>query len=158
MSIKRLSPSGRRSGEIVAEVGGPVDETHVTLGIYGPDVRPDEISAVLGCTPTSAHRRGDSRGPGQPLWPQSAWLLTVVGTAPVGPNEVLQQLLVQLPEDPVVWKELASKHTVRVTFGIFAGGWNQGFEFAPASVKRLAGLGIAVAFDVYADADDAGSD
>lgn len=156
MSMNRLNASGRSSSEIVAEVGGPVDETHVTLGIYGPDVQPDEISAVLGCAPTSAHRRGDPRLHGHPVWPQGAWLLTVVGTAPVEPNEVLQQLLVQLPEDPAVWKELASKHSVRVTFGIFAGGWNQGFELAPASVKQLAGLGIPVAFDIYADGDAAG--
>lgn len=139
---------------IVAEVGGPVDETRVTLGVYGPDVQPEEISALLRCTPTSAHRRGDARRPGIPPWPQGAWLLTVEGMAPAGPDEVVQQLLGRLPDDPAIWAQLAAKHTVRVTFGIFVGAWNRGFELSPAAVRQLAVLGVPIGFDIYADADE----
>lgn len=156
MSRENDNTSGRRGRDIVAEVGGPVDETRVTLGIHGPDVQPDEISAVLHCAPTSAHRRGDPRRPGTPAWPQGAWLLTVEGSAPVGPDEVIQQLLGRLPNDPGVWRQLNAKYTVRVTFGIFVGAWNRGFELSPASVRQLAALGVPVGFDIYADRDEVG--
>jgi hypothetical protein len=137
--------------EIVAEVGGVVDETHVTLGIYGPDVRPDEISAVLRHPPTRAHQRGDARPGGQPPWHQGAWVLTLKGRAPVGPDELLQQLLSELPNDLATWTGLRSKHSVRIVFGIFVAGWNQGFELAPSSMTMLARLGVPVGFDIYAD-------
>ena len=73
-----------REEHIIAEVGGLVDETHVSLGISGPDIQPEEISAMLRCAPTSAHRRGDSRRLSPPYL-EGAWLLTIDGSAPSGP-------------------------------------------------------------------------
>jgi hypothetical protein len=151
MTGEKDDPRRVRGRDIGGEVGGPVDETRLTLGIHGPDLQPEEISALLGCAPTSAHRRGDARRPGGRAYPQGAWLLTVEGSAPTGPDELVQQLLGSLPSDPAVWGQLAAKYTVRVGFGIFVGAWNRGFELSPASIKQLAVLGIPVGFDVYAD-------
>ena len=55
-----------RKPEIVGEAGGLVDESRLTLGIHGEDLDPDEISRLLGCAPTSCHRRGDARRSGPP--------------------------------------------------------------------------------------------
>jgi hypothetical protein len=142
---------GRKS-VIIAEVGGLVDETRVTLGIHGPDLQPEEISAVLGCDPTSARRRGDARRRGPPS-PQGAWLLTVEGKAPAEPDKLVRRLLAHLPNDPAVWEQLAARYSVRVTFGIFIGAWNRGFDLSPAAMRRLADLGATVGFDIYADGE-----
>jgi hypothetical protein len=138
---------------IIAEVGGLVDESRVTLGFWSPDLQPEKISAVLGCAPTSSHRRGDPRRRG-PSWPQGAWLLRVEGIAPTGPEELVSQLFGRLPNDRAVWEGLVAKYTVRVTFGIFIGAWNRGFDLSPASVKQIAALGVPVGFDIYADGED----
>ena len=143
-----------RGGDIVAEVGGPVDEARLTLGIHGVDVQPEEISAALGCAPTSAHRRGDARRPGMRPYAQGAWLLTVEGSAPAGPDELVRQLLDRLPDDPAVWEQLATRYTVRVGFGIFVGAWSRGFELSPSSLRQLAVLGVPVGFDIYADGEN----
>jgi hypothetical protein len=74
-----------RKPEIVGEAGGLVDESRLTLAIYGDELDPDEISRLLGCAPTRARRRGDARRSGPP-WPQGAWLFSVEGKSPTGPD------------------------------------------------------------------------
>ena len=41
-----------RRGEILFDVGGPVDETRATLALYADTLDPDEVSRRLGCAPT----------------------------------------------------------------------------------------------------------
>jgi hypothetical protein len=138
--------------KVLAATGGPVDEVRVTLGVYGPGLDPAEVTAALGCPPTSAHRRGDSREPATAPWKQGAWLLRMEGKAPSVPEELVQQLLRLLPKDDATWERLRTKHTVRITFGLFTGSWNRGFELSPDSVAFLAMTGAQVGFDIYADA------
>lgn len=88
-----ITPS--RKPEIIGEAGGLVDGSRLTLGIHGDDLDPDEISRMLGCAPTSAHRRGDPRRPGPP-WPSGAWLLSVEAKSPTGPEELVDLLLARL--------------------------------------------------------------
>ena len=139
---------------VLAQVGGLVDETRVTLGIYGPDIDPTEISTLLGCAPTRSHRRGDLRRDGTSAWSQGAWLLSVEGKAPNGPNELIELLAGRLPTDSAIWAQLRAKYIVRISFGLFIGGWNRGFEFSPASVGRLAEIGAPVGVDIYADDEE----
>lgn len=146
--------TSRARGRVIAEVGGLVDETRLTLGIHGPALQPEEISALLGCAPTSSHRRGDTRRPGSPAYGQGGWLLTVEGSAPAEPDELVRQLLDRLPTDPAVWEQLVAKYTVRVGFGIFVGAWNRGFELSPTSLRQLAVFGVPVGFDIYADGEE----
>jgi hypothetical protein len=139
---------------VIAEVGGPVDEARLTLGIHGLDLQPEEISALLRCAPTSSHRRGEARRPGGIPYRQGAWLLTVEGSTPPEPDDLVRQLLDRLPTDPAVWEQLVAKYTVRVGFGIFVGAWNRGFELSPSSLKQLAVFGVPVGFDIYADGEE----
>jgi hypothetical protein len=76
-----------RPPEIIAKVGGLVDETGVCLAIYGPDLEPDELTARIGVEPTSAHRRGGRPRPeSKKAYDAGAWLLKERGTAPTGPE------------------------------------------------------------------------
>jgi hypothetical protein len=141
----------KRPGDVLAEAGGPLDEVRVTLGVYGPELDPSEVSELLGCPPTSAHRRGDLRGSARTPWQQGAWLLRLEGKAPKVPEELVQQLLLVLPKDEATWGRLRAKHTVRITFGLFTSAWNRGFDLSPVSVAFLATTGARVGFDIYAE-------
>lgn len=143
-----------REPEIVAHVGGLVDETRVTLGIHGDDLDPQQVSEWLGCPPTSAHRRGDQRQRGVPPWPSGAYLLTVEGKAPEGPDDLLASLLAQITVDPGIWSRLNAQFTVRITFGVFISQWNRGFELSAEAIDRLNAIGAHVGFDLYADLDE----
>ena len=76
----------------VAVVGGTIDETSVSLCLYGDDLDPDEISRILGVCPTHAHRKGEerrSRSPRAqkpPPYKSGAWILKVRGQAPRDPG------------------------------------------------------------------------
>jgi hypothetical protein len=76
------------------KVGGAVDETDVCLAVCGKDLEPDEITKMLGCEPTSAHRRGDRMTSGTSRH-QGAWSLDVRGSD--GPADLTIQLLERLP-------------------------------------------------------------
>ena len=143
-----------RPARILAEAGGVVDRTHVTLGIHGEDLDPVEISSLLQCTPTSAHRRGDSRPRNQQPWPKGAWLLSVEGDAPSEPEDLLKVLLAQLPHDPSVWAELHRRFTVRLGFGLFLESWNRGFDLSPEVLQEVTRLGMSLGFDIYAGSDE----
>ena len=141
---------GTAGPHIIAEVGGLVDETHVMLGIYGHDLQPEEISIVLGCSATSGHRRGDTRGSGPPFT-QGAWILKVEGKAPVEPDKLVQGLLSRVLIEPITWEQLVAKYRIRLSFTLFVGAWTRGFELSPTTVERLARLGIVIGFSIYAD-------
>jgi hypothetical protein len=151
MTREKQQPVHGGQSDAVVEVGGIVDETRLTLGLYGQDLDPDDISTTLRCSPTSSHRRGDPRRVGRPPWPQGAWLLRLEGNAPVGPNELVQQLLDRLPVAAEVWEGLRAKYTVQLTVGIFLGSWNRGFELSCVSLSRIGELGVSLGFDLYAD-------
>jgi hypothetical protein len=145
---------------VLSGVGGPVDETGACVAVYGEDLDPDAVSALLGCSPTSSHRRGDRRGPRSPPYKRGGWFLQRRGKAPEGPEELVAKLLSQLPEDEAVWLKLDERYEVQVRFGIHMTGWNRGFDLSPDLIAKVARLHARVGFDIYAygDEEDLGND
>lgn len=138
-------------------VGGLIDETRVSLCIYGDDLVPEEISQLLGSVPTHAHRKGDpikSRNPRAlktGTRKTGAWILRVAGKAPKEPEELTMALLNQLPEDDFVWAELSARHDIRLNYGLFIDAWNRGFDLSPELTARIARLRAGMGFDIYAN-------
>ncbi len=157
--LAQVPPHAEDEPRVLCTVGGPVDEVGVCVAVYGEDLDPAEVSAILGCTPTSAHRRGDRRGPKSPLYKRGAWLLEVRGTTPEGPEELVAKLLGQLRSDEAVWLKLGERYEVQLRFGIHMTGWNRGFDLSAELVERVARLHAKVGFDIYAyGGEDASGD
>ena len=141
-----------KPGTVVAEVGGLVDETKVTLALYGEDLDPEEITKLLGVEPTSAHRRGDTRSRGARPYPKGAWFLKLVGTPPRGPAELLEDLLERVPPASVaLWQGLRQRFDVQVRFGIFLEAWNRGFGVPARQLEQLSLIVNSFEFDIYAN-------
>jgi len=133
-----------------ARIGGPVDETHVTLAIHGPDLDPAEITSRLGVEPTRAHARGDARRRGPP-WTRGRWSLVCQGRSPTGADDLIRELLGLLPPlDALVWDELRKRCELKVWIGCFLESDNRGFVLRPSSVRALARLGAELNVDIYA--------
>jgi hypothetical protein len=147
-----------RKREALTDVGRPVDEARVTLALYGESLDPDEVSRRLGCAPSSAFRKGETRRPsgreGRPM-PHGAWFLTVEGKAPVGIDELTALLLNRFPTDRQFWNELCHDYQVQIRVAIHTGGWNRGFDLKPATTKLVALTSATVGFDLYFYADEA---
>src|SRR5438046_9667433 len=135
--------------KVVGEAGGLIDETHVTLAVLGDDLDPDEISTLLRCKPTSAHRRGDPTPRSGRSYAKGAWLVSMRGKAPIEPEQLLTALLAMLPSDPAVWDGLRQRFTVQLLFGLFLGAWNRGFDLSPAVLERVLKIGTPLGFDIY---------
>jgi hypothetical protein len=144
-----------RKPEIIGEAGGLVDESRLTLGVHGEDLDPDEISRLLGCAPTSSHRRGDARRSGPPRT-KGGWVLSVEAKSPTGPDELVHLLLAHLPTEQAVWADLRRRFQIQLSFGIFTERWNRGFELTADAVRRIEVLGAGVGFDIYANLEDGG--
>ncbi len=144
-----LAPPGEPTRRLI-DVGGLVEETSVCLAVYGEDLDPAAVTALLGSSPTSAHRRGDRRGPRSPPAKGGGWFLEVRGKAPEGPDELALALLGRLPEDESVWIKLCELYEVQLRFGIHMTGWNRGFGLSPATTTRVASLRASMVFNIYA--------
>jgi hypothetical protein len=142
------------SGQVLAEVGGDVDEVHVTLAFHGDDLDPEEISRLLGCSPTRSHSKGELRtglsasaGP----WASGTWLLSVEGKAPQTTSELLTDLLRNVPDDETLWLELSRRWRVSIWLGLFLEQWNRGFELEAPLIERVARMHASLSFDIYTE-------
>jgi hypothetical protein len=136
--------------EVLRTVGGLVDETAVTLAVYGEDLVADDVTRLLGVEPSSSHRRGDRRGPRSAPYKKGAWFLQQRGEAPLGPEELTTTLLDRLPSDEATWIRVGELYEVQVRFGIHFYGWNRGFDLSAALIARIAKLRAKLVYDLYA--------
>jgi hypothetical protein len=143
-----------RKGEILMEVGGPVDECRATIAIYGDHLDPDAVSDLLGCLPTTAHRNGDRKTPTAVPFTSGAWLLTVEVNAPQGPDEAISELLARLPKARGAWQSITDQYSVSIRVGIHTSGWNRGFALSADVLAQLARIEVPVDFDLYLYGDE----
>lgn len=143
-----MTEKERDEERTIAEAGGLVDETGICLAIYGPDLEPDEVTAKMGCEPTSAHRRGDRRPDSNP-YDAGAWLLKERGEAPNGPEQLIRRLMMKLPVEHAVWAELSSRFDVQLRIAIHFTGWDRGFDLTSETVTAMGRLHATVGFDLY---------
>jgi hypothetical protein len=134
---------------VLSDVGGLVDEAHVGLRLYGDDLDPDVISAKLGCPPTKGHRKGERRRPTSPPFRTGAWILTIEGKAPRGPDDLIKELLGRFPSDYDFWKPLIEQYRASVQIVIHSDNWNRGFDLSAESVAAVARTGLKLGFDLY---------
>jgi hypothetical protein len=139
---------------VITEAGGMVDETRVSLAVYGDDLDPETVSGILGCAPSHCHRKGDRHRQTSPPFSMGAWILTVEGRAPQGPSELIGELLGRFPSDPALWRPLIEQYRVSVRVGIHTAGWNRGFDITSAVVAALARTGVGLGFDLYFYGDE----
>jgi uncharacterized protein DUF4279 len=148
MASRKVSPL--KPPRVLAEVGGPVDESSATIAVYGEDLEPHDITALIGVEPSNSFRRGFKRGPRSPAMPHGAWFLEVRGVAPDGPAVQLETLLAKLPDSAHVWQQLRERYTVQLRIALHMQSWNKGFSLTKQLTARLAALGVDLKFDLYA--------
>jgi Domain of unknown function (DUF4279) len=142
--------------EDVLIVGGPVEKTSVSLCLYGEDLNPDEISGVLSCQPTRAHRRGDLKHHNLRFAPYRTgmWSLNLKGFAPITAAELIQGLLSRVSTDAQVWQELSAAYEVQLRIAPHMETWNTEFYLHPQTIQRISELGAIVVFDIYAHGEN----
>ena len=146
MLFRSKPPTGAPEG--TTWFGGPVDRWKVALRVYGEELDPSRISALLGCEPSSASLKG------APFPKKGRWILEI-DSKDCGENDEVddgvRMLLARLPPDLDVWASLSNISSVDVFCGIFVVSPNRGFGISAEVSRMLSDRGLEIGFDLYFD-------
>jgi Domain of unknown function (DUF4279) len=128
-----------------------------TLRIIGDHLVPDEVSTLLGSSPTHAQRKGDQipiRG-GERVARFGMWRLAATDTEPEDVNSQVTEILEKLTSDLASWRSVAGQFQVNLFCGWFMQEGNEGLSISPANLVALGERGIELDLDIYAPSADA---
>jgi hypothetical protein len=131
----------------------------VTFRVFGDDLVPAEISALLGCGPTSAAAKGDVRVIGNDrvkyVEPTGRWKLCSADRSPEDVASQISELLGRMTSDLAAWKLLGSRYSMDFFCGVFMGSSNDGLVLPPEILLQLTTRGIGLELDIYDCLDEA---
>lgn len=128
----------------------------LTLRLFGDDLNPAEITALLGANPTAAHHKGQQLTGNQPdavrIARTGSWRLDAERREPEDLDAQIFEILDQLTGDLAVWQSLA-RFRPDLFCGLFMGSSNDGVSLSPRALLALGQRGIELRLDIY-EADE----
>lgn len=150
----RSPPFPEGEDAVVGEIGGGFDQTQVVLSYSSEDLKIDEVSTVLGLTPTKAWEAGQLYPVGDGssgVMRKSEWgrwiLRGARDTACVGAK--ILELLDRGASDPESWVRISAKHDACLTVIGYLTNWNRELLLSPQVLRALSDRGLALRADVY---------
>ena len=138
---------------------GAIDHSVATLRLFGDDLVPDEISALLGASPTVSHRKGQeligSKTGIARIAKTGSWRRSAARREPEDLESQIFEILGQLTQDLTAWESLA-RFQPDLFCGLFMGSSNDGLPLSAKALLALGQRGIALGLDIY-DVGDQGS-
>jgi len=138
---------------------GVFDHSVATLRFFGEDLVPDEISTLLGTSPTESCRKGQeligSKTGTIRIAKTGSWRLTAARREPEDLEAQIFEILDQLTQDLTAWESLA-RFQPDLFCGLFMDNSNDSLPLSPKALLSLGQRGIALCLDVY-DGGDQGS-
>ena len=131
---------------------GKISRTRVTLSIWGADIRPEDVTRVLGCQPTRTAQTGQSillSNGSTRVVPRGYWKLESDETDQREIDQKIERLLGRLNSDEQVWISLAQDHDIELFCGLFLDNWNEGFALPRELMAELGRRCIRVEVDIY---------
>ena len=144
--------------EPILEAGGDPDEIHVTLSVSGDCLVPDDITRLLGTTPTfAAPKRQERASSGGKMVVQrtGGWLYELPHSTEWLLGDAIDTLLRAFPADPTIWERLRTKYAVTCRVGLHLSAWNRGAEVSAEVIRQLAERGMSLDLDIYFYEEDA---
>jgi hypothetical protein len=135
-----------------------LEKSVVTLRISGDTLVPDEITQLLGATPTTAQAKGEEivhpRTGARRTAKSGLWRLCAPDRAPEDMDAQIQELLGQLTSDLSIWQQIAATHHLDLFCGLFMGETNDGLVLSPESLVAVGQRRIELQLDIYAPSPD----
>jgi hypothetical protein len=136
-----------------------IGRINVTFRVIHPDADPAEISRLLDCAPTHAHRAGDprvSRG-GVEIYgyfAEGQWSLQSTSDASVLQAHVDELLRRLAGRTEGIFELKRRGYRLDLFIGIFIREGSGGVRLGADSLSQLATFGIDLDFDLYAETSD----
>lgn len=137
-----------------------IRQSAVALRIMGDDLVPDEVTALLGTSPTSAHVKGETGrhivGPkvgGVRVARSGMWTLEASDREPEDMNGQIREILSRITSDLSVWHSITKRFRVDLFCGLWMDGSDCGLTLSPESLAALGERGIELAMCIYGQND-----
>jgi hypothetical protein len=138
---------------------GVIDHSVATLRLFGDDLVPDEITTLLGASPTVSYLKGQelvgSRTGIVRIAKTGSWRLSAARREPEDLEAQILEILGQLTPNLNIWESL-SRFQPDLFCGLFMGSSNDGLPLSAKVLLSLGQRGIALGLDIY-DVGDQGS-
>ncbi|GAA0868426.1 hypothetical protein GCM10009116_05140 [Brevundimonas basaltis] len=131
---------------------GGIHETSASLGFYGDDLDPDEITIALGARPTVGVRKGQTwvtEFGAEKVARTGSWRVVAQRSPPGDLDGQIAGLLSTLTDDLAVWNDLASRFRGRLFCGLFLKAGNEGATLKPETVLAMGSRGLCLDLDIY---------
>ena len=126
-----------------------------TLLIYGDELVPDELTALLGAPPKLGVRRGESF-----VGHQGNLITAKTGRWDVGTgwreppciDKMICEVLHSLAEGTELWRDLTTRFDCYLSVGLYFydDSWTGGITLEPQTLRMLGERGLALDLDMYA--------
>jgi hypothetical protein len=128
-----------------------LDRATLAVRFFGDSLDPDELTHVLGATPSLAYRKGDrcTSAAGELVRQTGAWVLATDSCDGHTLDGTIGELFARLTHDLAVWDTLASRFRADLFCGLFMAQANEGLSLSPATLRMLADRQLEVGFDLY---------
>jgi len=135
-----------------------VQKSVVSLRIGSEGLIPDEITRLLGATPTRTQIKGE-KIVGQKtghvrIAKFGMWRLSASDRKPEDLDGQIREILSQTTSDLAAWRSIAEKHQIDLFCGLFLGGSNEGMTLSAQSLAALGERGIELGLDIYSGHDE----
>jgi len=132
------------------------ENSRASLRFFGDNLVPDELSALLGASPTQSRVKGQQivgrHSAINLIAKEGSWRLHALRREPEDLEGQIFEILGQLTQDLSIWASL-SRFQPDMFCGLFMSSSNDGISLSAKALIALGERGISLALDVY-DADD----
>jgi hypothetical protein len=112
-------------------------------------LEPNNVSALLGCVPTRARRKGEPIGTGTHPSKTGSWHLEATDRSPEDLDGQISELLGKLTQSLDIWNMLSAKYRIDLFCGFFMQETNEGIEISVQSLTALSSRGISLGVCIY---------
>ena len=128
------------------------DHSLATLRFFGDELVPEEISGLLGASPTVSYQKGQeligSRTGTKRITKTGCWRLSAADRKPADLESQIFEILQQLNADLSIWASLA-RFEPNIYCGLFMGNRNDGTSLSAEALLALGQRGIALGLEIY---------
>ena len=129
-----------------------IHRSAASLGFFGDDLEPEEISAALGAVPTVGVKKGGiwhtSMG-AEKVALRGRWSLQTTRREPGDLEGQIVELLAACGDNLAAWRLLANRYRGRIFCGLFLATANEMLSLSPEILTAVAQRGLILDFDIY---------
>jgi hypothetical protein len=137
-----------------------ISTAKATLWIMGDSLIPEEVTNLLGATPTEAQRKGQELRGSTGISRTAKfgmWRLRATETTPGDLDAQVREIFAHLTDDITVWNRLASQYEIDLYCGWFMEKENEGLGISASTLRELGARSIELSLDIYSGDSDTGN-